>query len=41
MCGTGFDIPLAKLCIEQHDGYMEFESTPGVGNCVHVYLPVH
>lgn len=40
MCGTGFDIPLAKLYIEQHDGYMEFESTSPKGNCVHVYLPV-
>ncbi|MEN8128516.1 MAG: HAMP domain-containing sensor histidine kinase, partial [Planctomycetota bacterium] len=27
MCGTGFDIPLAKLYIEQHAGYMEFESS--------------
>jgi len=39
MIGTGFDIPLAKLCIEQHDGYMEFESTEPKGNCVHAYLP--
>ena len=39
MCGTGFDIPLAKLFIEQHNGYMELESTPPKGNCVHVYLP--
>ncbi|MEN8128575.1 MAG: ATP-binding protein, partial [Planctomycetota bacterium] len=40
MCGTGFDIPLAKLYIEQHAGYMEFESSQPNGNCVHVYLPV-
>jgi len=40
MCGTGFDIPLAKLYAEQHDGYMEFESTPDKGNCVRVYLPI-
>lgn len=40
MCGTGFDIPLAGMYIEQHDGYMEFESTPDKGNCVHVYLPI-
>ena len=38
MCGTGFDIPLAKIYAEQHDGYMEFESTPG--NCIRVYLPM-
>lgn len=40
MCGTGFDIPLAKLYIEQHHGYMEFESTPDKGNTVRVYLPI-
>lgn len=40
MCGTGFDIPLAKIYVEQHDGYMEFESTPDKGNCVYVYLPI-
>ena len=40
MVGTGFDIPLARLCIEQHDGYMEFESTEPKGNRVHAYLPV-
>jgi len=39
MLGTGFDIPLAKLCIEQHDGYMEFDSTAPKGNRVHAYLP--
>jgi signal transduction histidine kinase len=39
MLGTGFDIPLAKLCIEQHEGYMEFESSKPKGNCVHAYLP--
>lgn len=40
MCGTGFDIPLAKLYIEQHNGYMDLESTPGQGNGVNVYLPI-
>jgi signal transduction histidine kinase len=40
MCGTGFDIPLAKLYIEQHNGYMDLESTPQTGNCVNVYLPI-
>ena len=39
MIGTGFDIPLAKLCVEQHDGYMEFDSTAPKGNRVHAYLP--
>lgn len=40
MCGTGFDIPLAKLYVEQHEGYIEFESDTPKGNCVHVYLPI-
>ncbi|MHC4855968.1 MAG: sensor histidine kinase [Planctomycetota bacterium] len=40
MCGTGFDIPLAKLYIEQHNGYMDLESAPEKGNCVNVYLPI-
>ena len=40
MLGTGFDIPLAKLCIEQHEGYMEFESSKPKGNRVHAYLPI-
>jgi signal transduction histidine kinase len=40
MCGTGFDIPLAKLYIEQHNGYMDLESTPENGNSVNVYLPI-
>jgi signal transduction histidine kinase len=40
MCGTGFDLPLAKLYIEQHNGYMDLESTPGKGNGVNVYLPI-
>ncbi|MCE5187155.1 MAG: hypothetical protein LLF76_13625 [Planctomycetaceae bacterium] len=40
MCGTGFDIPLAALYVEQHGGYMEIESTAPRGNVVHVYLPI-
>jgi signal transduction histidine kinase len=40
MVGTGFDIPLAKLCIDKHGGYMEFEGTHPKGNCVHAYLPI-
>ena len=40
MCGTGFDIPLTKIYVEQHDGYMEFESAPDKGNCVYIYLPI-
>jgi K+-sensing histidine kinase KdpD len=40
MCGTGFEIALATLYAEQHDGYIDFESSQGKGNSVHVYLPV-
>ncbi len=40
MVGTGFDIPLARLCIEQHEGYMEFESSESKGNCVRAYLSI-
>lgn len=40
MCGTGFDIPLAKLFIEQHNGYMEIDADETQGNQVCVYLPV-
>lgn len=40
MCGTGFEIPLAKLYIEQHNGYMDLESIPQKGNWVNVYLPI-
>ena len=40
MCGTGFDIPLAKLYVEQHNGYMEIDANETLGNLVCVYLPV-
>lgn len=40
MCGTGFDIPLATLYVQQHNGYLEIDSEPEQGNHVTVYLPV-
>ncbi|HOK95358.1 MAG TPA: ATP-binding protein [Anaerohalosphaeraceae bacterium] len=40
MCGTGFEIVLSKLAVEQHDGYMEIASTPPKGNQIHIYLPL-
>jgi nitrogen-specific signal transduction histidine kinase len=40
MYGSGFDIPLAKLYIEQHDGYMDISGIPGRSNQIHVYLPI-
>lgn len=39
MCGTGFEVPLAKVYFEQHDGYMELNSNDN-GNSVCVYLPI-
>ena len=39
MIGTGFDIPLARLYVEQHDGYMEISGDEMTGNHVSVYLP--
>lgn len=41
MCGTGFDIALAKQFIEQHHGYMEIGSAEGFGNTVTIYLPIN
>ena len=40
MVGTGFDVPLARLYIEQHDGYMEIVGDETTGNHVSVYLPI-
>lgn len=40
MYGTGFDLPLAKLVVEQHNGYLEISSGETAGNTVSVYLPV-
>lgn len=40
MTGTGFDIPLTHLYIEQHNGYMEITADQPQGNHVTVYLPI-
>ena len=42
MCGTGFDIPLATLYVQQHNGYLEIDSDKDTerGNHVTVYLPI-
>ena len=40
MYGTGFDIPLAKLIVELHNGYLEISSDENTGNAVTVYLPI-
>ncbi len=40
MCGTGFDIPLATLYAQQHNGYLEIDSESTQGNHITVYLPI-
>ena len=40
MVGTGFDIPLARLYVEQHNGYMEIAGDETTGNHVSIYLPI-
>jgi len=39
MVGTGFDLPLVKLYVEQHNGYMEISGDETQGNLVSIYLP--
>ena len=39
MCGAGFDIPLATLFAQQHEGYLEIDASEDKGNTVCVYLP--
>ena len=37
--GTGLGLSVAYGIIQQHDGWIELESTPGSGSVFHVYLP--
>jgi PAS domain S-box-containing protein len=39
--GDGFGLGLAVVAslVEQHHGWLEYESAPGLGTCFHVYLP--
>jgi signal transduction histidine kinase len=39
--GTGLGLPIARQIVEQHDGHISVRSTPGVGTCVEVELPLH
>ncbi|MCI5122337.1 MAG: ATP-binding protein, partial [Candidatus Electrothrix sp. AUS4] len=37
--GMGLGLTIASSIIHQHQGYIDIESTPGVGTTVHVELP--
>jgi len=37
--GTGLGVPMVQRAVEDYGGYMEFESEPGKGTRVSVYLP--
>ncbi len=39
--GNGLGMPIVKGIVERHGGYMEVESTLGVGTVFHIYLPAH
>jgi len=38
--GTGLGLPIARGIVEEHEGWMSVESTPGQGATFSVYLPV-
>ncbi len=38
--GTGLGLSISYLIIEKHHGSMHFDSIPGKGTCVQVFLPV-
>ena len=39
--GTGLGLAMVRSIVEQHAGWVEFDSTPGAGTTFSVYLPQH
>ncbi|MFT3869399.1 MAG: response regulator [Nibricoccus sp.] len=37
--GTGLGLATVLTIIKGHEGFLKFESEPGVGTCFHIYLP--
>jgi CheY-like chemotaxis protein/two-component sensor histidine kinase len=37
--GTGFGLALVSAIVEEHEGYIKAESTPGIGTSFYIFLP--
>ena len=39
--GTGLGLAMASSIIDQHEGYLDVDSTPGEGTAFHLHLPAY